>query len=479
MLFSFASNYVGAVAAFASTVILSRLLTPEQIGVFAVAAAVSALAHTVRDMGLGEYIVQTRDLTPEKFRAAFTVTLTLSWAMGLAMFLGSWEIGRFYRHEGAGQVARVLALNFFLVPFGAIAMSYFQRQLNFFPSFLTTIIGMPVAVCVSVGLALLGWGYMSLAWSSVAAMVVTVAVSVWMRPPEVPWLPGLKGCREMLHFGKHIFFFSAANQAGKSAPDIIVGRMIDLTAVGYFSRAGGLAEIVNRTVLRAISPVCLPYFASHVHSGADVKAGYLKAVTFITVIAWPFYGFLGITSYAAIRLLYGDQWLAAVPYARVLCLAAAIEVTYSFINELLVSTGNVAKNSQFVLALQCVRTGVVLAAAPLGLTAVAWAMVSAAVMGGILSQRTLRRMIGLHASEFARALRKNLIITAAALIPPLIAEAAIGATPGNYVLFFFATGAASALSWLLAVRLCGHPIWPEILRSQGALLSRVKSWRNK
>jgi O-antigen/teichoic acid export membrane protein len=462
LLFSIAGSYVATAVQVIGSLIMARVLTPEETGVFAVTAAAVSLAHMIRDMGVGEYIVQTRELTRDKLRAAFTVSLGLSWGMGLAIFLGSWGIARFYHHEGAGQIARVLSLNFVLIPFGAIGMACFSRQLNFFPSFLNNTVGAVAGVGVAVGLGLAGWGYMSLAWSSLAGVIVTVLISVAMSPRDLPRLPGIKGCGEVLHFGKHIFVISLASQAGRSAPDIIVGRMIGITPAGYFSRAGGVTEIVSRVVLRAVAPVCLPYFASHAHERSDMKAGYLKALELLTVIAWPFYGFLGIAAYAAIRLLYGDQWMAAVPIAQVLCVAAAIEVTFSFSNELLISTGHVARNSHLVMIVQLLRTGMVLAAAPLGLTAVAWAMVGASVAGGLLVQRVLRFTIGLAVGDLARALRRNAAITIATLLPAVVADVAVGATPGNYVAFFFATGGACALTWFVAISLSRHPLSAEI-----------------
>ena len=474
LLFSIAGSYITMVLQVVGTLIMARLLTPEDTGVFAVTSAMIALAHNFRDMGVSDYIVQARELTTEKLRAAFTVTLTISWGMAVVIFLGSGQIARFYNHEGTGQIARVLALNYLLIPFGAIGAAYFQRKLDFMPTFLITTVSAVVGFIVAVALGLAGFGYMSLAWSSVAGVVASVVISVWLRPKEFPWLPGLKGCGDMLHFGKHIFFISLAQQAGRSAPDIIVGRMIGITPAGYFSRAGGLSELVNRVVLRAITPVCLPYFAGHAHASSDMKAGYLKAIGFLTVVAWPFYGFLGIVAYAAIRVFYGDQWVAAVPLAQVLLLAAAVEVTYSFRDEILISTGNVAKNSRVVLALQVLRTGLVLAAAPFGLNAVVWAMVVAAFMSGVLSQRTLRLAIGLHVREFAWALRTNALITVATLVPAVIATLAIGATPENYLIFFFGTGTVSALTWLLALYLTRHPLWAEIMRSWHSIVGRLR-----
>jgi hypothetical protein len=74
----------------------------------------------------------------------------------------------------------------------------------------------------------------------------------------------------------------------------------------------------------------------------------------------------------------------------------------------------------------------------------------------------LRFTIGLAVGDLARALRRNAAITIATLLPAVVADVAVGATPGNYVAFFFATGGACALTWFVAISLSRHPLSAEI-----------------
>ena len=101
------------------------------------------------------------------------------------------------------------------------------------------------------------------------------------------------------------------------------------------------SELFQRTVLRAALPVCLPYFAQETRNGEDMRNGYLRAVSYLTSIGWPFFVFLATMAYPAIRILYGLQWLASVPLASILCMVAAIEVTYALAKEVLIANGDV------------------------------------------------------------------------------------------------------------------------------------------
>ena len=108
--FSAADSYVGLVLQLASTAILSRILTPVEVGIFAIAAVFSSLASNFRDFGVAEYLIQEQALTPDKIRAAFGVNIAVSWLMGLLIFSASGLTGEFYRSPGITDVMRVQAL---------------------------------------------------------------------------------------------------------------------------------------------------------------------------------------------------------------------------------------------------------------------------------------------------------------------------------------------------------------------------------
>jgi O-antigen/teichoic acid export membrane protein len=88
---------------------------------------------------------------------------------------------------------RLQAVNFILIPFGAVTMAYFRRQLEFRPIFLSNLTANLTTFTVSVSCALSGLSYMSLAWSSLAGVVVTVAISLWFRPLTFQSGPDSKG----------------------------------------------------------------------------------------------------------------------------------------------------------------------------------------------------------------------------------------------------------------------------------------------
>jgi O-antigen/teichoic acid export membrane protein len=98
---------------------------------------------------------------------------------------------------------RLQCFNFVLIPFGAINMAWFRRELNFKPIFLCGVGADLLSLVVAIVLALRGMGAMSLAWSSLTGVVVTVVVSMALRPASFPRWPALKGIGEVIKFGSY------------------------------------------------------------------------------------------------------------------------------------------------------------------------------------------------------------------------------------------------------------------------------------
>lgn len=453
----------------AGTMIIARLLTPAEIGVFAVAAVFAAFASTFRDFGVAEYMIQERELTDDKIRSALTANIVVSWVMALLLLLSSGAAAEFYHHPGIADVIHVQAVNFLFIPFGAVTMAYFRREFNFKPMFVASMLSNIATFTVATLCALSGLGYMSLAWSSLAGVVVTVGTSIWYRPREFPRWPGISELRSVIRFGKYASGIYLFGQAGKSAPEIIVGRVLDMPSVAFLSRAGGLIEIFHKTVLRAILPVCLPYFAKSNREQGSVNAGYLRAVSYLTAIGWPFFAFLGIVAYGAIRIIYGTQWVASVPLAQILCLAALIEIVHYLAKEALIAAGRVDRSNLLQIGVQGSRIAGLLAVVPFGLTGACWGLLAAAVFGLFFAQWMLREATGLQTRDAALACLPSAYVTVVCIAPIALWASLFDVGEENFIYVVLCGGAITGVTWLLTVRLFLPPLWTEIT----ALTARI------
>ncbi len=472
LLLSLADSYLGVVLQLASTVIVSRLLTAPEVGIFAIAAVFAALASTFRDFGVAEYLIQEKHLDDDAIRAALTVNIGVSWLMALLLFAGSPFASEFYRSDGVGQVMRLQAVSFLLIPFGAVTMAWFRREMNFKPMMLAGIFTNLTSFVVVVVLAYKGFSYMSMAWASLAGTAVSVFVSLCMRPAHFPRWPGKRGIGKVLHFGKFASGIYILGAMGKGAPEMIMGRALDAAAVGLFSRANGLVEIFNRLVLRAVMPVYLPFFAKAVREEGSPVPGLLRAMSYLTAVGWPFLAYMGLASFAVVRLMYGAQWLDAVGLAKIVCLVAAVELVYVAAKEALLSKGLVRESNNLQIGIQGLRVFGLLAVIYWGLEGACWGLLAAAIAGALLSHYYLVRHIDLTLADVLRAVLPSAGVTAFCMAPLLIWILLSPPHEGNYLASAFGGGGLAIVLWFVALRITNHSLWPEVLRVAHAVRNK-------
>jgi len=283
----------------------------------------------------------------------------------------------------------------------------------------------------------------------------------------------LKGLRDVAQFGKHASGIYFVGQIGKSAPEAVIGRALDMASVAFFSRANGLMEIFNKTVLRAAVPVCLPYFSQAARANQETRVGYLKATSLLTGVGWPFFLYIGLVAYSTIRLLYGPQWMPSVPLAQILCFVAILELPYYLAGEVMIAEGRVDQSNRLQFLVQSLRLLSLVLAFPFGLTGVCWGLVGAALGGACISHRFLHRIIGLRLIDAIRAYASSAYVALISIMPPLLVISYTGQTEENFLWVFVGCSLLMAVSWLCAIKFFGHPFWAEITFITGKLKNRL------
>lgn len=462
LLMSFAEKYSVLVIGMAGGMIIARLLTPAQIGIFSIGAVVVGITQMVRDFGIGQYLIQERDLNPERLRAAYTLTMLISWSMAALLALASGAVADFYDEPGVGEVLRVLALNVLLIPFGSITLPVLRRQLRFHALYCINVANALTNLAVGLVLINLGFGYLSLAWAAVAGSVVTVLVSLPFRPADLPWLPGLTGMRKLLRFGAYATGSNVIDECGVAAPDIIIGKLIDVEAVGLFGKAQAILNIFNMLITRAVTPVLLPLFAANVREGHDVKRLYLRTVAYMAGLSWPFFAVLAVLATPLTRLLYGHQWDASAPLVRIMCLSTAAFCLFGMARDLFVAMGQVRLRAQLEAIGVSVRVAGIVVAAPFGLEAVAWSIAATSLLRSALLYRSLAALTGMRAAELGRGVARSAALTALTVAGPALLMLSPGVAGASPVAVLALAGPAALAGWVAGIVLLNHELKPHL-----------------
>ncbi len=460
--FSFIERWLSIIIALGSNVLLARLLSPEQVGIFSVSLSVIGVAQVLRDFGVVNYVIQEKELQQDSLRTAFGLSLLLGGGLFLVVVTAAPFIADFYREALVRDTLWVCALNFLLLPFATVTLALLRREMAFRALAVIGLSSAALGAVVSIGLAWAGQGTMSLAIGSVVTNAAN-CVGAWIaRPDSARLRPNLKAWRRLLGFGAQSSLTGVITSVSMDVNDLAVGKLMGFGPVAILSKAQGLMQLFHRDVMTAIRNVAYPAYAKAVREGEDLEARYMTSVTHVTATAWPFYGFVSLYALETLRLLFGSQWDAAATLVPWYCLCGAVAATANLINPLMLAAGRIDLLTKVELLWQPLRAAMIIVAALWFRSMLACAV---ALLVALLLQVPL-----LYAAKARfmrndwRAWTRNLARSAAAAVFSLLAPAAIAcyygfdrATPMPAAAFAAAI-LLCMLSWIPGLLLARHPL---------------------
>ena len=464
LIFSFLDRYASLVITVVSSMVIARLLTPAEIGVFSVTMVLLIFVNTVRDMNAGQYMVQEKNLTIERIRAVWALQLGLGLGLAVLVLAVSHPVALFYSEPRMRGIMLVVALNYAVNPFGSLTSAWLVREMKFGSLALMRFASALAGALVSTGLAWKGYGPISLAYGSLCATAVNAIAATFYRPKSFPWLPGLSEIRTVLSFGTKVTGGSFISQLALNAPELVLGKIQNVAAVGYFSRANGLVQMFYRLFVDAALNVCMPWFAKCLREDGEVTAPYLKATAYLTVFGWPFCFGLACLAHPAIKLLYGDQWGNSVDLTRILAVATVVSVPAALSRTALLAAGYVNTVVKVTILTALPTIALVVLGAYWGLNEVGLLLVLASLFTSWLWLHALNRDLGIQWRAILAVFWLSTKVTLMSAIGPATALMIYGPRPEQIVAALGVGISLGIVGFVVGVFVFDHPVKLEITR---------------
>jgi O-antigen/teichoic acid export membrane protein/glycosyltransferase involved in cell wall biosynthesis/polysaccharide pyruvyl transferase WcaK-like protein len=452
----------GSIAAhFALTVVLARLMSPSEVGIFSIAAVFVGFTHVFRDFGVVSFIKRQKVLTPQTQRAAMGVLLTSSWAIAFLLYLLSGVLANFFQQPGIREIMPVLALGFVFIPFGAIPLAVLSRDFQVQRTATVTAVATVTYITTCITLASLKFSYMSMAWANLASIVVCGILATVLMPRHLLLLPSFKGWKNVVQFGAGAILTSSIKALDTALPDIILGKLSGPHLVGIYSRANSTVNILNTVTTPTIDYFALPYLAKVHHAGEKLSTKLVPTIALLTGIVWPALAFTTVIASDLITFLYGTVWSESAPVVPWLCLVVGVQVTFATFQPALTAMGRPYLSALPLLAV--VGTKVLLALSLYDGSLVSFARaVALAECLGIPAYLILGRWrLAMGATEWLHSLNKSAATALAVLGSALLFYHLVGDL-GSPFSRLCAVTVLFMVVWLLLLRLFHHPLWPEI-----------------
>jgi O-antigen/teichoic acid export membrane protein len=305
-----------------STVVLARLLVPEDYGLIGMVTVVIGFAGLFKDLGLSTATIQKSEINHKQVSSLFWINLVISCTTGLIVAGLAPVIAWFYKEPRLTWITLALASSFL---FGGLTVQHqalLQRQMNFTNLAKIEIISMLVGVMTAIISAWYGLGYWALVLMQIASSVANL-VGVWVACSWRPGAPLLhSGIRSMLAFGGNMTGFNVVNYFSRNLDNVLIGQYWGPQELGLYAQAYKLLLLPINQINSPITSVALPALSSLQSEPEKYRRYYYKAILLITTVGMPIVGFMFVSADKIILLILGEQWLGAVPIFRFLMPAA-------------------------------------------------------------------------------------------------------------------------------------------------------------
>src|SRR5262249_42373873 len=321
LLWQGSASLVSQVISWGATLVVIRLLSPDDYGLTAMAGLSISFLMLIGDLGVGPVVVQASTLNRTQLRALSGVAL-LAYLLGAVVAIASAPLAAaFFAEPKIIPIVHALSACFVLAGLYAVPQALVLRTLEFDRKAKIEVLATLVSSIVALALAFSGWGL----WSLVAATVATHAVKAVAFQIVHPCLalpfPSFAVVRDMAHFGglvtiDRILWFGYTNL------DIaIAGRSLGGALVGLYSVALSLASIPCDKVMSIVTQVSFSAFSRTQDDRESLRRGMLQTLEVVSLLAFPTFFGMAVVAPEALAVFVGPKWADAVVPFQILCLA--------------------------------------------------------------------------------------------------------------------------------------------------------------
>ena len=447
---------------FGGSIVVARLLTPHDMGVFAIAMAIIAVLNTLSAFGVGTYVVRAKELRAATLDSAFTVNALLAAAMA-AVILTASAVERFQFDNI--PVAQVLAPLAFSPLIGILEFRpaiMLQREMNFRVLALINLAKGLVAMAGVIGLALQGFAYMSLAYSNLIAAVFGAACVNLVAGKHAGFRFSLSEARAMATFGLNIMSINGVNTLAARLSEIVLGNMLGLAALGLYSRATNVSSQIFENIYGGITRVLFVQLSTDFRERGVLRDVFLRGFEMITALIWPLLIGLAVLSRPVVYILYGERWLGAAQPLSLLLVAQFVVICYGMNWELFVLRDETAKQARF----EAIRAVAGVATFTIGclfsISAAAVGRIAEALLGLVLYQPHMARMAETLPGELKKAYLTGGALTVAAVLPSFVLMLAEGWSHTTPPALIAGAVLLGAVMWLILLVCLKHPLAAEV-----------------
>ncbi|MGR8929525.1 MAG: lipopolysaccharide biosynthesis protein [Gammaproteobacteria bacterium] len=306
------------------SVILARLLTPDEFGTVALLYLFSGLAAVFIDGGFSAALIQRNEVTPEDESTVFWFNLGMGVLFSLGLWLLAPWIADFYEQPILTPLMVVVALTVFCNALSSIQSALLSKKLDFKTPMKIGVAASIISGTAAIILALHGYGVWALVIQALIASVVR-SLLLWMMNDWRPQMVfSIVSARRLFRFGSYLMLSGLLDIAYNRIYTLLIGKFYGVRELGFYSRADNTKQLPADLLSNVLSRVALPIFSVVNQDKDKLRSGTRHALRGMMMVNVPAMLGLIVAAKSVVLVLFGAQWLPCVPILQVLCLAGLL-----------------------------------------------------------------------------------------------------------------------------------------------------------
>lgn len=326
LLWSAVRSWGSRLSSLAVFLVLSRLLTPYEFGLFAAATVIFLFFELFVDQGFSDALIQTNELSDELVNAVFWLNITFSFLVFFAVYVSAPYMAQQMKMPDLTQIIRYGSLSILINSTALCQQALYRREFKYKMLAIRSLIASLVSGIFGCIFAFYGFGAYSLVIQFLILSAIN-AVYVWRYPVWRPTFnPNVKPAFKLLGFSVSVFLTKLLDFISQKSIDIFIGYALGAVSLGFYSVGSRLYLILMQMLSSVVLDVALSGF-SRLSSQIDKLAeAYVSALKMSSAVAFPVFIFLSATSSLLVPLLFGSKWSESAYIFSALSLLGAVQV---------------------------------------------------------------------------------------------------------------------------------------------------------
>jgi len=324
LFWTFAERIGAQLVSFVVSIVLARLLMPEEYGIIAIVWVFINICNVFVNSGFGRSLIQKKNADDLDFSSVFWFSMAMSLVLYAGLFAAAPWIARYYEMELLAPVLRVMGLRLIVAAFNTVQKAKVSREMQFKKFFFSTIGGTLVSAVVGIAMAYLGFGV----WALVAQELTNVAIDTAILFITIKWRPrlmfSLERMKSLFHYGWKVLVSSLIDTLYEDFRSLYIGKLYTAQDLAYYTRGKQFPHLLVDNVNTSIASVLFPAISAAQGDPDAVKAMARRAMKTSSYVLTPMLVGLAAVAEPLIVLLLTEKWLPSVPFLQIICISCAL-----------------------------------------------------------------------------------------------------------------------------------------------------------